>query len=184
MKTWIVTLLVCSFNLNAGVFAQQEKLDVSVKNASLAEVFKHIRQASSYTFVYDSDAIGRQAPVSLSVKDAPIETVLDLCLKDTGLSYVIDDNIVIIRVTRPARQQQVDALRVSGTVTDAKKAPLPGVNIRLKETTHGVSSDVNGRYTLVFPRVSAPVLVFSFIGMKTREIPYAGQETLDVVLEE
>jgi TonB-linked SusC/RagA family outer membrane protein len=32
--------------------------------------------------------------------------------------------------------------------------------------------------------VSAPVLVFSFIGMKTREIPYAGQETLDVVLEE
>jgi hypothetical protein len=183
MKTWIILLLACSFNLHAEVFAQQENVRLSVENASLAEIFRQIRQASGYTFVYDSDAIKEQAPVSLSI-DAPIDEVLESCLKDTGFTFFIDDNIVIIRATRPARQQQARAFRVGGVVTDARRVPLAGVNVRLKESTMGVSTDVNGRYTFVFPEVSLPVLVFSYIGMVTREVPYAGQETLDIVLEE
>ncbi|MDR1415068.1 MAG: SusC/RagA family TonB-linked outer membrane protein [Odoribacteraceae bacterium] len=184
MKTWIVILFVCSFNLNAEIFAQQERLDISMKGAPLAEVFRQIRQASNYAFVYDSDAIKQQSPVNVSVKGASIEQVLDLCLDGTGFSYVIEDNIVIIRAGQPARQQPVKVFRVSGVVTDVRKLPLPGVNIQLKESTQGVSTDVNGRYTFAFPEVSKPVLVFSFIGMRTREVVYAGEETLDIVLEE
>jgi TonB-linked SusC/RagA family outer membrane protein len=186
MKTCIVLLVVCSFNLNATIYAQQEKLNLSMKEAPLAEVFRQIRRVSNYSFVYDSDAINRQSPVSLTVRDAPIEEVLDLCLKETGFSYVIDDDIVIIRAVRPLPrpQVQVKTIRVNGVVTDARRVPLPGVNVTLAGTTLGVSTDVNGRYTLVFPEVSRPVISFSFIGMKRREVPYTGQESLDVVLEE
>ncbi|MDR0766266.1 MAG: SusC/RagA family TonB-linked outer membrane protein [Odoribacteraceae bacterium] len=199
MKTWIVLLFACSFQLNGAVFAQgeyvfrnsgrlvdREKVDVSVRNASLAEVFRHIRESSHYTFVYDSDAVSQQPRVTLSVKDAAVEEILDRCLENTGLSYVIDDDIVIIRAVKPARQQQqqVKVNRVTGVVSDARGLPLAGANIRLKGSTLGVSADANGRYALAFPGTGDAVLVFSFIGMQTLEVAYSGQETLDVVLEE
>ncbi|MDR2413705.1 MAG: SusC/RagA family TonB-linked outer membrane protein [Odoribacteraceae bacterium] len=186
MKTWIILLFACSLQLHGAIFAQGGKVNVSVRNASLVEVFRHIRLTSNYTFVYDSDEIKRQPRVSLSVTEAGVEEVLDRCLENTGLSYVIDDDIVIIRAVRPARQQtrQVKLTRVGGVVTDAQGSPLPGVNVRLKESTLGTSTDANGRYAITFPERDDAVLVFSFIGTRTREVACTGQDTLDVVLEE
>ena len=69
MKTWIVLLFVCTMHLNASnVYSQQKKMDISMKNASLVEVFRYIRQNSDYTFVYDSDAVKRVNAISLDMK--------------------------------------------------------------------------------------------------------------------
>ena len=183
MKTWIILLVVCSLNLNATVYAQQEKMNVSMKEVSLTKLFRHIRQISSYAFVYDSDAINRLSPVTISVKEATLEEILDICLNGTNLSYVVEDNIVIIR-SQGLAQQQVKSIQISGVITDAKKQPLPGATVILKGTSVGAAADLNGRYTFSFPETEKPVLIFSFIGMKVKEIPYAGQKTLDVTLEE
>lgn len=71
---------------------------------------------------------------------------------------------------------------VTGTVTDATDGtPLPGVTIMVKGTHTGTSTDVNGKYEL---RVSdQAVLVFSYVGMKTREIAVAGKNVIHVKLE-
>ena len=183
MKTWIILLVVCSLNLNATVYAQQEKMNVSMKEVSLTKLFRHIRQISSYAFVYDSDAINRLSPVTISVKEATLEEILDICLNGTNLSYVVEDNIVIIR-SQGLAQQQVKSIQISGVITDAKKQPLPGATVILKGTSVGAAADLNGRYTFSFPETEKPVLIFSFIGMKVKEIPYTGQKTLDVTLEE
>lgn len=60
-------------------------------------------------------------------------------------------------------------LRVSGTVSGPDGQPLPGVSVVEKGTTNGVSSDVNGHYTLEL-KGADPTLVFSFIGFATQEI--------------
>lgn len=77
-------------------------------------------------------------------------------------------------------QQQVV---VTGKITDATSAPLPGVNILIKGTSSGTVSDSNGDYSI---EVSDPnaVLVFSFIGHVTQEIALAGQTRIDVKLVE
>ncbi|MCW5912303.1 MAG: TonB-dependent receptor [Cyclobacteriaceae bacterium] len=72
---------------------------------------------------------------------------------------------------------------VSGKVTSTSDPNgLPGVNVTIKGTTQGTISDVNGRYSLNAP--GDGVLVFSFVGYKTQEIPVAGKTLLDVLLEE
>lgn len=71
---------------------------------------------------------------------------------------------------------------VTGTVTDAENdTPLPGVNIIVKGTTTGTTSDMDGRYELVAPSAD-DTLVYSFIGYATREIPIDGRTTIDVAL--
>ncbi len=71
---------------------------------------------------------------------------------------------------------------VTGTVSDATGNPLPGVNIILKGTTTGTTADADGAYLL---EASAnDVLVASFIGYQTREIPVGNQTRISIILEE
>jgi TonB-linked SusC/RagA family outer membrane protein len=70
---------------------------------------------------------------------------------------------------------------VSGKVTSAEDgSPLPGVNVLLKGTTTGTVTDTNGIYSLSAP--SDAVLVVSFIGLKTVEVPVNGRSTIDIQL--
>ena len=72
---------------------------------------------------------------------------------------------------------------VSGTVTDKAYAlPLPGVNILVKGTSVGTTSDFDGNYTISVK--SGDVIVFSYVGFKTQEITYNGQSTLNITLTE
>jgi TonB-linked SusC/RagA family outer membrane protein len=69
---------------------------------------------------------------------------------------------------------------VTGKVTDQDGAALPGVNILIKGSTSGTTTDVEGKYTLQAP--AGGTLVFSFIGYTTQEVVANGRTTLDVVM--
>ena len=70
---------------------------------------------------------------------------------------------------------------LTGTITDkADKSPLPGVTVMLKGTTTGTATDIDGKYSI--PVKDGDILVISFIGMVTQEIPVKGQKHLDVQL--
>ena len=71
---------------------------------------------------------------------------------------------------------------VTGTVSDAE-GPLAGVNVSVKGTTRGVSTDGDGRYTINAAGEDA-VLVFSYIGYVRQEIRVGGRSAIDVILTE
>ncbi|MBE9582989.1 TonB-dependent receptor [Mucilaginibacter sp. JRF] len=75
----------------------------------------------------------------------------------------------------------VNKFAVSGTVTDEKGAPLPGVSVTVKGTTIGTVTDVNGKYTIQ-ANSESDVLVFSFIGYQSMEKPIGGSAKLNVQL--
>lgn len=70
---------------------------------------------------------------------------------------------------------------VSGNVKDNSGAPLPGVNIQVKDANRGTSTDFDGNYQISVNQ--GDVLVFSFLGYHTKEITVTGS-TLNVTLEE
>ena len=72
---------------------------------------------------------------------------------------------------------------VSGSVKNISGEPVPGTTVVVNGTTHGTVTNANGDYSL--ENVSADAtLKFSFIGMKTQEIPVDGKTTINTVLEE
>jgi TonB-linked SusC/RagA family outer membrane protein len=71
---------------------------------------------------------------------------------------------------------------VTGKVTaEEDGSALPGVNVVVKGTANGTVTDVNGSYTIAFSEPN-PVLVFSFVGMETKELAVGSNATLDVQL--
>ncbi len=73
------------------------------------------------------------------------------------------------------------AQSVTGIVSEAN-GPLPGVNVSVKGTTQGATTDFDGKYTI--DNISSDaILVFSYLSFKTQEIKYTGQATINVVLK-
>jgi TonB-dependent starch-binding outer membrane protein SusC len=73
--------------------------------------------------------------------------------------------------------------QVSGTVTDQENQPLPGVNVLVKGSTQGATTNANGKYQVEVPNSSA-ILTFSFIGFTSEERAVGNQTVLDVKMQE
>lgn len=79
-------------------------------------------------------------------------------------------------------QQQQSKRQVTGTVTDALDgSPIIGANIALKGTQTGVISDLDGNYSIPV-NSTKDILVVSFIGYKTREVPVETSGIIDIKL--
>jgi len=84
----------------------------------------------------------------------------------------------------PTNDTKKETIVIRGIVKDKEGTPLPGVTILIKGSTVGVSTDVKGEYVMNVEKRDSLVLLFSFVGMKTKEVKWTGQQTLNVVLEE
>ena len=72
---------------------------------------------------------------------------------------------------------------VTGTVTFEDGDPLPGVNVIAQGTTSGVSTDVDGNYSIAVPETSDS-LIYSFVGFETQEVAIGDQSVIDVTMRE
>jgi len=72
-------------------------------------------------------------------------------------------------------------ITVTGTITDEQDEPLPGVNVRVKGTTIGQVSNVDGKFSIMVPNEEA-TLVFSFVGFKTMEIVVGSNRNISITM--
>lgn len=73
------------------------------------------------------------------------------------------------------------ALGVSGRVTDERGTPFPGVNVIVKGTATGGTTDSDGRYNIEVPEDNS-ILVFSFVGYAVQEVAVGGRSVVDVTM--
>ncbi|WP_178987594.1 SusC/RagA family TonB-linked outer membrane protein [Winogradskyella schleiferi] len=71
---------------------------------------------------------------------------------------------------------------ISGTVTDTSGLPVPGVNVIIKGTTTGTQTDFDGKYTI--DANQGDVLVFSYVGLSTKEVTVGASNSYDVGMAE
>lgn len=76
------------------------------------------------------------------------------------------------------------AQEVKGVIKDKTGGPLPGVTVQVVGTSSGVSSDIDGNFTIKVADPQKALLRFSFVGMRTKEVEVKGQTNLNVVLED
>ncbi|MEG0795160.1 MAG: SusC/RagA family TonB-linked outer membrane protein [Odoribacter sp.] len=179
-----LTLFLCCIGVmqvSAITYAQNATVSIQVKEASVAKVLQLIEAQSGYTFVYNNEQVNHLKSVSLDVTNVKITSILDECLKDTGLEYELLDKVIVINRRGSVPQEQ---LNIQGVVKDKTGSALPGVSIFIKGTTLGVSTDIDGKFKMDIPKMENVVLVFSFIGMETQEVKYTGQKMLNVVMKE
>lgn len=180
LKTkFLFLFFLLSLQLSAMSYSQSVSLSLSLSDALLTDVLSAIRNQSNYTFVYNMDDVRNIKVSKAEFKNAALDEILDLCLKNTGFSYVVEDNVVVIR-----KQQTVEEKKIVGVVKDKAGVPLPGVTVLIKGSTVGTATDAQGKFSLAVANLDKVTLLFSFVGMKTKEVAVDSDKPLLVVLEE
>lgn len=170
--------------LKADTIVEKVELNISVKNASVLQIFALIKQQTSFNFVYNDRDISQIGLKTMDLKKADIVAVLNKCIEGTDLVYEFMGNVVIFKKRAEVVRDSVKEGKIVGTVKDERGFPLPGVTIQIKDMKLGTATDKDGRYAFRFVLGKQIVLVYSFIGMETVEVKYTGQDTINVVMKE
>ncbi|WP_164977490.1 SusC/RagA family TonB-linked outer membrane protein [Ancylomarina salipaludis] len=186
MKLLAMLMLVGILQLSARVKGQSAEVDINMNNANLVEFFSEIKNQTDYEFLYNHDLVLSKENVSIEVKEQDLKGLLQDVLHERNLDYQLDDDVIIIserELITLCSAPMVQEKKVNGKVTDEKGLPLPGVSVVIKGTTVGVSTDIDGKYSIKVDNSKA-TLVFSFVGMKPQEVNINNKKELNVILQE
>ena len=179
-------LFVSLVQVSASVYSQQTSLALKLKDAKVEEVFRAIEEQSNFYFLYRSDFLKDLPNVSMDIRDAKVEQVLDQVISPYGFTYEIDDRIVVIKKNTEGNyggdvaQQNKE---LSGTIVGSDGQPIPGVSVIVEGTTVGTVTDSEGKFVLNAP-ANAETLQCSFVGMLTKIIPIGENTVFNVVMED
>lgn len=171
-------LLLISIHTSA---AMQQQITLSLKNASLEQVFAAIKTQTGYYFLYSNDIVKKAGKVTINVKDAGIEKVLNICLSGQSLTYKIIDQTITIK--EEIKEKAVMDTVITGRVTDAKNNPLPGVTVTVAGTSKGTVTNGDGNFTFRIPSGNN-TLVFSFMGYAPQRVEVGNNTSFDIKLAE
>jgi len=186
-KLLFFSLLLCFVNQDLNALPQEEKLELNIQGATLIEVLTEIKKKTNYTFLYNVDDIKNVKGLYLNGAPKSIKEILNECLIINKLTYEIRGHLIIIKPIQNPSKSDLNSIQnfknLKGNITDSNGVGLPGVSVLVKGTNFGTSSDINGNYFISYQDTSNVYLVFSFIGLKTKEVCADKKQKLNVVLE-
>ena len=195
-KSWKITkmfsVLMCAltFSVSAAAFAQHERVTLNFRQATVRQVLNEIQRQTRLSFIYNTEQTEQLGQISVEAHNESVTSLLDRILTGTGLTWKIQEDLILISQAGPEttaipQAQEQETVLLTGTVTDIQKMPLPGVTVKISGTSFGTSTDANGKFRFSYPKNKAQiVLEFSFVGMQTTSVKYAGQKEIDVILYE
>jgi TonB-linked SusC/RagA family outer membrane protein len=170
MKLIVLLLTITIIQVSAATFAQ--KITLNKSGAPLRQIMDDIRAQSGYDFLYNNKLLKDASPVTIHVKDASIEEVLQICFSNQPFSYKIEDKAILLKKKEPPVSAIILPevnLKISGKIVDEKSLPLPGATVTEKGTKNAVAANSNGEFTINVNNGSA-VLVISSIGYEVKEV--------------
>lgn len=179
MRLATPVLLALFVSLSAAASAQNVTL--SEKNSSLYSVLRKIRTQTGYNFFYVKDYLNTAKPVNVNLSNASLAEALKAVFADQPLTYAIEDKEITIKKKESPATTISSFAEVTGRVMDEEGHPIPFVSVVIKGSTKGAISATDGSFKLQVTK--GDILLVTSVGFEPKEIPYAGQTTLDITMK-
>ncbi len=181
--------LVMVFSLGFSLSAKPVKenpnktydVTLSLTNATVKSFSEAFTKETGVLFSYESAVAQKQlGRVALNEKNASLESILDKVFKkdsSSNFSYEVVNSTVVVTYQVP---QVSKPTTVRGTVVSATGEPLIGAGVFIKGTDKGVTTDLDGAYSI--EASASDILVFSYIGCKDAEEYVNNRNLISVTL--
>jgi TonB-linked SusC/RagA family outer membrane protein len=182
MRLTAALLSIAALHVSAGVRGQ--KVTLTVRQAPLAIVFNEISRQTGISVMYDEELLKESRPVSLSVKDASVDEVMQACLKDQPFGYNLVNGAIVIKQKDPPLtpvQNPTPPGEIRGRVIDSLGNPLAGASIIVKGSKQGTKTDATGFFVLAGVQDNA-MLIATYTGFQSREMTVNRKGMMTIVL--
>lgn len=160
-------LLLALFQAEMRAQDMNRKIDLVCEDTPMASVFKKVEQASGFKILFTYNEVqGYQVTVRL--KEQTVSKVMQTILRPHPLAFSVNGKYITVS------RVKTDKSRITGLVTDAGGAPLPGATIQTDFPEVFGVSDADGRFDIPLAGKAVSHIVVSYIGMKTETVPFVG----------
>ncbi|MBC8984287.1 TonB-dependent receptor plug domain-containing protein [Pedobacter sp. N36a] len=184
-QIFLVILFTCStFAKKAeaqGVL--NKEISINMNEGKIRQLLQEIQSLTKVKFIYSPSAIKFERMTSLNVVNRRLKDILVEVLGPLNITYkVVDQHILLYdkgSLAAVAAGLEKPVVIIKGQVTSVKGETLPEVSVKIKGTSIGAMTDLNGNYAI--NTVSADVtLVFTYIGFMTKEVFAADKAIVNV----
>ncbi|MGY6649429.1 SusC/RagA family TonB-linked outer membrane protein [Wenyingzhuangia sp. IMCC45574] len=189
MKLTMYLFLFSLFQLYANTYSQNAKVTLELNDVTIEEVLTEIEEQTEFKVLYNHNDYDYTKLVTVEVENALVTRVLDEIFTNTNIKYkTINKQIVLLKNSKKGttalKVNRAQIKLIKGVVTDSAGEPLPGASVIEKGTTYGTVTDFDGNFTMKRNNKNM-ILVISYVGYKTQEIPVlADQTSITIQLEE
>ncbi len=183
MKISTALLLVGALGSYAGnVHSQSAKVNLQMDQVSLNQILNEIESQTNYMFLYNNH-VNVDRTTSIHAKDESVSKVLSIILEGTDIKYELaGEHIILTNGNAKTASAVVQKKTIKGKVIDAQGEAIIGANVRIKGTSIGTITDIDGNFTLdVTPN---SVIEISYIGYVSQEVNVKGNTPITVKLIE
>lgn len=197
----LILITIFSGFVFAGVTEAQvldQEVSVEWNSVTIEGALKVLESQTNVKFVYSESRLQLKKRVDYLGENIKLREVLDRILLPHSIEYIVrDDNYIILKNRRQGivpklfqsshlpKLTGIDpiGITVSGQVLDTESTPLIGVNVLIKGTGRGTTTDLDGNFTLSDVEPDA-ILTISYIGYRTLEVEVDGRNQLTIHMEE
>lgn len=197
----VIALTLCGVMLahpnNAQVLDRE--ISIVITDLPFEKALHEIESLAQVKFAYSINQFQEEPNVSISMEKKRLRDVLEELLTPRKIRYKVHEKEAAITLKKITVESGDDRssihgaingsaprralIQVSGIVTEASaQTRMAGVNVLIKGSTNGTTTDVNGKYSILAD--DTDILVFSFIGYVSLEIPVSGRTAIDVAMHE
>jgi TonB-dependent starch-binding outer membrane protein SusC len=191
MKLTGILLLVASLQISAKGLTQQ--VTFSGKQVSLKKIFSEVIRQTGVSIIYNEDLIKTTKPIDIDVKEADIEEVMTFCLKGMPFRFTIEGTVISVTPSTtgglnaglsengfsPSLSPSLTAPPVTGIIRGPDGQSLAGVNIVIKGTKKGTTTNADGTFSIEAEK--GDVIILSSIGYADRQITVGNNNTVGVI---
>lgn len=135
-----------------------QTVTLNLKEVPVQRVFKEVSRQTGLSIVYAESLFKDMKPVTIKVKDAPVQKVMEKCLTGLPFRYVLTGNGIVIRpapspVTPGVEIKEEEKLppppiTVRGRILNEKNEPVAGASIQIVGTSTGTTADLQGMFSI------------------------------------
>jgi tonB-linked outer membrane protein, susC/ragA family len=175
--------------------AQRGNVSLNLQNEEVGQFIRQVEKQTKYTFVYRNNVLQPKTKVTCVCKDWPLEKALAHVFSSLGIQYSFNNNTIVLvkgkvenveqkgtKSTEGKNTDTTDKKKLSGIVRDESGEPIIGASVLVKGTKVGTVTNAEGEFSLDVP--ASGMLVISYMGFATREVPITSHSNLKITLNE
>lgn len=193
MKLTTFLLIVSFLNLYANdSYAQKTKISLNMENTTIENVLYKIETLSDFKFMFKDSEVDYKKQVTIVANRERISTILTEIFKDSDVTFEVYGKQIILKINPLKNQDIITPLKevkliqkrkITGTVIDQARQPLPGVTIKIEGIDKGTVTDFDGNYSIDISS-DQDVLIFTYIGMKPVRRTIGQNTILNIQMQE
>jgi TonB-dependent starch-binding outer membrane protein SusC len=183
----LTTIFLLGIMLQVSAKSNAQTVTYKAKNELLAKLFAEIERQTGFIFFYRNDDIKNINPVTVELNNADLRHSLELILKDQPLTFEMEEKTVLItgkKNTKKTIPELNHAPPVTGIVRGLDGQPMAGVNIIVKGTKKGTTTNGDGSFSIEASK--GEIIIISSIGFNDKSITVSDENigTVSLTLSE